>query len=346
MKPWNIPYALQIMLQALCLVAASALVAPAALAETCTTQSAMPAADRAAIATAAQALAALVKAGDTAALKAAADADLAKDSNGLQYLIGTTAPRLTAAALTLDSIYLLDATTTKPAIDGATTSAQFFCSLNNSTMEVEFTIPNLPPGRYAFAIVIAAGAAPWRLSMLLRQDSSNHWLLAGLYPSAMTAAGHDGLWYWQQARTMTTAKQPWNAWLYYRQAEKLLQPAAFVDSTHLEKLRTEAASAAPPALSQGIGAEAPLVIKSAAGVEYRFTALGVDDSLGQVDVAVHLPAEVTADATAARKRNNDAASALLAACPELRTAFHGVWVFAESPGKPAFATEAPMADLH
>jgi len=187
--------------------------------------------------------------------------------------------------------------------------------------------------------------------MLLRQEPASQtpgrWMLAGFYPRPMTADGHDGLWYWTQARQMAKEKQPWNAWLYYQAAEKLLQPADFVMSTHLDKLRTEAAGAAPPALSDGVSMDAPLVVKGAQGTEYHFTALGLDDSLAQSshDIVVHLHVEPLADPVAARKRNADAASALLAAYPELRKPFHGVWVYAEAPGQNPFATELPMSEI-
>jgi hypothetical protein len=112
------------------------------------------------------------------------------------------------------------------------------------------------------------------------------------------------------------------------------------------------------------------VVKSAKGAEYRFTGLGTDDSLGanKVDVVVHLapdpapdapPASDAAKKTAAksqaapaaapetpRDRNSDAMAALLAAYPELRNNFHGVWVFAEEPGKNPFVTEEPMTEIH
>ncbi len=175
--------------------------------------------------------------------------------------------------------------------------------------------------------------------------------MAGLYPKPLLAGGHDGLWYWTQARQMVSRKESWNAWLYYQQAEALLQPANFVQSSHLEKLRSEASAAAPPALSEGVTAEAPLVIKAKDGTEYRFTSLGVDDSLGtaSIDVAVHLkidPAPApTIDQAAARKRNIAAMAALLAAYPELRKPFHGVWIFADTPGQNSYATEQAMNDI-
>ena len=81
------------------------------------------------------------------------------------------------------------------------------------------------------------------------------------------------MWYWTQARRWRR-KERWNAWLYYQQAESLLRPAEFVQSTHLEKLEDGGEAAAPPALSEGVSAETPLVVKGPDGVEYRFTALG------------------------------------------------------------------------
>jgi hypothetical protein len=322
-----------------------------ARAETCITQSAMSPADRAAIADAARGLAGLVQANNAAALRAASVADLAKDFGSLQYLLGSTAPKVAGGTATVDQVYVLDASNLKNNPDGSPTEAQFFCSLNKTTMETEFLIPALPAGRYAFAIVnFGAGPdkpATWRLSFLMREEQGK-WMLAGFYPRATSAAGHDGLWYWTQARQMVTAKQPWNAWLYYQAAQKLLQPADFVSSTHLEKLRTEASSAAPPQLSEGVSIDAPLVVKGANGVEYHFTDLGVDDSLGQpsLDIEAHLHVDASAtDPAAARKRNNDAANALLSAYPELRKPFHGVWIYADAPGQNPFATEQPMADI-
>jgi hypothetical protein len=343
------------------LLATALLCAAAAPAETCTTQSGLQPSERDAIANAARSVAGMVQQNNATALRAVVVGDVAKDLNAMQYLVGATAPKLAGDVPTVDQVYLLDASTLAKNPDGSAPDAQFFCSLNRSTMETEFVIPQLPPGEYAFAIVNmepapdsapgSSKATPFRLSLLLRQDPPNQpqgkWLLAGFYPRAMTAAGHDGLWYWTQARQMVANKQPWNAWLYYQAAQKLLQPADFVLSTHLDKLRTEAASAAPAALSDGISVDAPLVVKAADGTEYRFTGLGVDDTLGQssLDIEAHLHVDAGADPAAARKRNNNAASALLAAYPELRKPFHGVWIYADAQGQNPFATELAMADI-
>jgi hypothetical protein len=330
------------------LVVAGVLVAAVASAEVCTTQSQMTATDRDALAAAARSLAAKVQANDVSGLQAATAAEYAKDFSGIGAVVGATAAKVKGGALNVEQVYLLDGTQLKRGADGALPEAQFFCSLNKSVAEADFMISGLAPGRYGFVIVdVTDISSPWRLSFLLREDQGQ-WGLAGFYPKPLSAAGHDGLWYWTQARTMTAQKERWNAWLYYQQAENLLRPVNFVESTHLEKLKTEASAAAPPALSEGVSAAAPLVVKGPNGVEYHFTALGVDDSLAQdkIDITAHLKVDQIGDPVAARKRNSDAMVALLAAYPELRKPFHGVWMVAEVPGQNPFATEQPMSEIH
>jgi hypothetical protein len=330
---------------------------PVLRAETCTTQSALTPADRDHLASAARSLAQEVVSNNAAALRTSAAPDLAKDFGALQYLVAVTAPKLAQDVPVVEQVYLLDASNLKKNADGSNPDAQFFCSLNRTTMEAEFDIHALPPGKYAFAIVnlnppsSSRTPTPWQLSFLLRQDSSTDpqapWQLAGLYPHPLTAGGHDGLWFWPQGREMAKDKQPWNAWLDYQEAQKLLQPADFVLSTHLDKLHTEMTSAAPSALAEGINVDTPLIVKAADGTEYHFIGLNLDDSLNpdSIDVAAHLRADPLTDQAAARKRNDAAAAALLAAYPELRKPFHGVWIYAESPGQPPFATEQPMSDI-
>jgi hypothetical protein len=300
------------------------------------------------LAAAARGLAAKVQANDVSGLQASTAAEYAKDFSGIGPVVGTTAEKVKGGTLIVEQVYLLDATQLKRGADGSLPEAQFFCSLNKTVAEADFLIPGLAPGRYGFVMVnVVDTASPWRLSFLLRQDQGQ-WVMAGFYPKPMSAAGHDGLWYWTQARTMTTQKERWNAWLYYQQAESLLSPVNFIQSTHLEKLKAEESAAAPPALSEGVSANAPLVVKGPDGVEYHFTGLGVDDSLAKdkIDIIAHLKVDQIGDPATARKRNSDAMVALLAAYPELRKPFHGVWMFSEVPGQNPFATEQAMSEIH
>lgn len=339
-------------------------------AETCTTQSQMKPADRESIAAAARILSSNVQADDANAFRQHTTPELAKDFTVMTSLIANTSAKIAGARLVVDQVYLLDATNLKPRADSTNPDAQFFCSLNNSIAEATFQFAALPPAQYAFAHVVAqVSTQPSQLSYLLHRDSNAAWTVAGFYPKPLTAAGHDGLWYWTQARDQAKSKRLWTGYLFYKQAEALLQPAGFIGSTHLEKLRKESSESTPPALSSGIDADTPLVVRSSSGMEFRFTTFTTDDSLpgDRLYVVVHLAADPVADLaptpapaatagnakstptsapTSAKERSSAAMAALLAAYPELRTSFGGVWVFAETPGKAPFVTEQAMADIH
>ena len=319
-------------------------------AETCTTQSQMRPAERDVLAQTATNLAAKIQANDASGIRPLTIADFQKDFSGIAGEVGTTAPKLAGAQIQVEQLYILDALTVTKTAAGANPDAQFLCNLNQTPAEAEFSIPQLPPGKYAFAMVRMESATPWRLSFLLRQESVNgqpQWLLAGLYPRHLTAVGHDGLWYWQQARSLVAAKEAWNAWLYYQEAQALLLPANFVGSTHLEKLQTEFSGAVPSAISGGIGPDTPLVIKATDGTEFRFTALTIEDYRGgdKIDVVAHIKVESVSDNAATRKLNVAAAGALVATHPELRKVFHGVLVFADAPGQSPYATELGMSEI-
>lgn len=315
-------------------------VARVAPAETCTTQSAMQPMDRAALAQTARELAGRMQAGDAAGLEPVSIPELQKDFGGIRGAVAELAPHLKGDALAVDQVYLLDATTL-----GAGTDAQFFCTLNRSQAEVDLSISGLTAGTYGFAVVYGTGGSPWRVALLMQRDAGR-WLLAGFFPGPTEAAGHDGLWYWKEARRLNAAKQPWTAWLYYTEARSLLQPAAFVQSTHLERLQDEQKAAAPPALSSGVSGTTPLVIKGQDSREYRITGLSLEALAGRsrADVVMRLE-EPSTDAAELRARGDGAARALVAAYPELRSAFDGVLVSLEAPGRPPLVTEHRMVEL-
>lgn len=309
------------------------MVVPLAHAEVCTTQAKMPPALQDALVATALTLANAVQANDAAKVRAATVAEYATNFSGSEFLIRTTATRIAGETLGVTSVYSLDATARKADAPG---DAEFTCPLDATTLETDFSIPGLPPGNYGFAMVEASGGAqPWLLSFLLRQDggakNGGAWKMAGFYSHALTAAGHDGLWYWREARAARDTKHPWAAWLLYGEANALMRPAGFVDSSHLDKLATEQRTAAPPELSNGIGKETPLVVKGANGGEFHFTGLSADrsDDGSRVNIILHMRAD-SPDAAAARVRNEAAAAAFVKAHPEVRKDFQGVWVFAET----------------
>jgi hypothetical protein len=325
--------------------AASSLCASAqTAASSCTTQSAMSSDLRRSLADTALAITSAVKGNNPTQVASLSSPDIASNFSSTTFLIHETAAAIQSETLRVSHLYRLNASARKPADNP---EADFACPLSGSTSEVDFSIPGLPPGVYAFVIVQADGERPWLLPLLLQQQGSA-WKMAGFYPHARSAAGHDGLWYWTTARADARDGKKWLAWVLYGQADELLRPANFVSTTHLDKLRTERHSNAPGELSDGISADMPLVIKAAGGAEFRLTQLGsagTDNGKG-LDLVLHYTAVSNTDTAAARARNTAAAAALLAAHPELRGGFNGVSVFSEAAGQPVFATEENISDVH
>ena len=219
--------------------------------------------------------------------------------------------------------------------------------------EADFSIPQLPPGRYGFAMVRIAGASSYRLSFLLRQTGTagvagQAWQMAGLYPKPLDAAGHDGLWYWTQSRQFTASKQPLGR-MALPPGGPATPPARRLRLQHpLGKAQLRALRRHSPGGKVSRPRFAPLVVKSPDGQEFRFTSVSVDDSLGKekIDVAAHLKVDTLGDAASARQRNVAAMNALIAAHPELRSSFHGIWIFADAPGQSPYATELAMNEIH
>jgi hypothetical protein len=319
-------------------------------ADGCTTQSAMPVTVRDGIASAALGLAQKVESAAVAQIRAQTIPQYATDFGGIESGIHTASPHLAGAKFSVESVWLLDASNLKASADGTPQDGQFFCTLNHSASQVSFLIPSLPAGRYAFALVDSISAAPWQMAFIL-QEIAGAWRLAGFFPRATTAGGHDGLWYWHAARDFAAKKQPMNAWVYFQQASALLRPVSFFSSTHLDQLNDEMTKAAPSALSQGISNDMPLALKGPNGADIRITSIGTDDSLATqpVDLAIHFKVEAALDATAGRARNREAALAFVHTYPEVRGAFHGVWILADATGQAGnsapFASEEPMANL-
>ena len=321
------------------ILAGSLLLATApAYSVTCKTQAAMTDAERTPIIEAARQIATDVQAGRVDALKAATVPEVAANFNVIQQSAAALTPLMTGATLTVDAVYRLDAATAKASDD----QTQFFCDAADNASHATFSIQHLPPGQFAFALVHATGVAkPQQLGLLLQTaNAAGPWQLAGFFPKPLSVAGHDGLWYWQQARSYAQKKQPWNAWFYYSTASYLLQPAGFFSSTNLEKLVDEQQAAKPA----GLPGETPLTVM-ANGAPARIDSLRTDDELGGLDLVIHYQGSSDTDPVAARARTVAVMKALLAAHPELREGFHGLWAFADTPTGQPFSLELPMQGL-
>jgi hypothetical protein len=313
---------------------------PCALrAQNCTTQAEMAAADRDGLGQAAQSFARLVQTNDAAGVRAATIPEYAQNFEGIAAAIGNTAPKLAGATLQVSSVYLLDASG-----NAAMADTQFFCTPASAAAPTIFNLPALPPGRYALTTVQAVVSAQqaWQLSFVLQQ-SAGKWLLAGFIPKPATAGGHDGLWYWKQARVYAKENKRWNAWLFYAEADALLSPVNFVSSPNRDKLHAEQEGALPSQLADGISAEKPLSVaaigQGAAAI--TITAIGTQESADgkSLQLALHVPMTSVSEPAEVRVRSMAALLALLAAYPELRSAFPSAWVYADAPGQSSFGIE-------
>lgn len=305
----------------------------------CTTESQMTQAERGVFEQAARSLGAQIQAGDTTAVKANTAASVAGHFEPLAGTIEQVAPEIKQASLTVEALYSLKATD----LQAGAGNAEFFCAVPNSSLVVTVAIPGLPPGDYALAILRATGVAhPQQISLILENEptGSAHWKLAGLYVRPLTAAGHDGVWFWKQARVYAQRKQNWNAYFYYQTAEFLLNPVDFLSSPNLQKLQKERDAVKPADLP----GKSPLVVQ-AGGQSLAITALRTDSFQGGLDLVVDYQAKGVNGPVETRTQIVELMKALLAKRPELREGFHGLWVYASSGTGAPFAIELPMKQI-
>lgn len=312
--------------------------APAAHATSCTTQSQMTPTEREAFSRTAVTVLSDVQSGNVESIREMAVPAVAADPQGLSDSVMHLRPLVQTATITVDDLYILDATGNQPG-DART---DFYCG----SPVVVWSFPGLPPGTYAAAIVHATGVEhPQQVTVILSKTSDNRWLLTGMFYRAMTAAGHDGLWYWISARKYAEAKKGWDAWFYYRVATNLLDPVESLSSPNLTKLQQEAEQIHP----QDLPGSAPMTFY-AGGALMTVTAIDTTTALGALDLDVHYNPDAAQvaqlqDPAAARKEVTAVMAALLRMHPELENAFHGIWVHADQGTASLFALELPMDQI-
>jgi hypothetical protein len=302
----------------------------------CTTQAQMAEADRSTLVQAAKTLAAAVQSGNAAAVQALTIPKVKAQFDSIASTIEQTAPLLAGATVTIDALYGLDASDLKSSAE----DTQFFCGVPGSPLHVDFTIPQLPQGKYALIVVHATGVRqPQQMALLLQKNGD--WQMAGFFVKPLLIAGHDSLWYWTRARAFDQKNQKWNAYFYYTTAAYLASPVDFLTSTNLEKLIQETGNARP----EGLPGAQPMVVTEG-NQTYSISDLHTDGSLGGLDLVIRYAAPSVGDPVATRARNLEVMKATLAAHPELREGFHGLWVFAEAPPERPFGNELAMSDIH
>src|ERR1700751_918589 len=81
------------------------------------------------------------------------------------------------------------------------------------------------------------------------------------------------------------------------------------------------------------------------GQIFDITNIHTDGSLGGLDLVVNYKASDVSDPVATRSHNLEIMKALLSRHPEMREAFHGLWVYANAENQRPFAIELPMNQI-
>jgi hypothetical protein len=308
----------------------------AANATSCTSQAQLQPQDRDALMGAAGRLAEAVAGQEYSALQGALLPAVATDWDGIRAAVEQTAPLLKGGQLQIRNIYLLDANTLT-----APTDTQFFCSNTSGSMTVTISMRALPPGRYAVVLAESAGS-PYggHLSMILAWAGA--WKLGGVSVRPGVFDGHDGVWYWAQARELLHGdmkSQPWSAWFSYEVAKALLMPVDFLSSPNLEKLGQEQS-----AIRNGPQDAFPLTLADG-DRNWKIDAVKLDPTLLHADLGVVFESTGVTDPAAQKTEAIAVLSALLKAQPGLRGNFHGLWAYASKDGKQTPVIELPMAQI-
>jgi hypothetical protein len=333
LRPPNVPRNLLLFL-----TLAGAMLPLTARAASCKTQSQMTAAQRDALSSAARTMVGEVQSGDMQALRANTIPAVAADFSGIAGSVDSLRPLVQRAAITVDSLYALDASTES----AGTARTDFYCG----TPVVVLNFTDLPPGTYALAILHATGVPhPQQISLILSETAEHRWMLGGFFSRPMMEAGHDGLWYWVSARKYAQRNMNWDAWFYYRIAAYFLDPVEFLSSPNLEKLQHEEDKVHP----DNLPGTKPLML-AAHGSVFQVTAIDTTAAFGALDLEVHYTPDAAQtaqlrDPPTARKQVTEVMTALLALHPELHDAFHGIWVQADQGSASVFSLELPMDQI-
>jgi hypothetical protein len=334
-QPTLIP-APRLLLLALCCI----LLLPAAWADSCTTEGQMTATQRDDVSRVAKLLVSDVQNGDMQGLRNDTLPAVANDFTGIANSANALKPQIQQAGITVDAIFLFDAS------QANAQGNQFFCTPSGSTMTIVLNFSGLPPGKYALAILHATGVQkPQQISLILSQDQGGQWKLAGFFSKPMMLADHNGVWYWAHARQYQQQKDEWAAHFYYQIASFLVIPADFITSPNVDKLRREASEVHP----QNLPADQPVTIQ-ANGQPYQISKVDFTADLGPLDCVIHYnPSPQQAadlrNPVQARQQVVNLMKSILTMHPGLRTAFHGLWVYADSNGATLFALELPMDQI-
>ena len=303
-------------------------------ATSCTTQAEMSGPERDALAATGQRLGTAVMQQDMTTLQSALLPEVASQWDGMRQAVEYNAPVVKGGQVQLRSLYSLDATSLTAPQD-----TQFFCTSANASMTVTITLRELPPGRYALVLADATGTPLAGQMAFILGLQSGGWKLGGVFIRPGMLEGHDGVWYWDQARQMVQAGAPWAAYYLYEAARYLSLPVDIIASPNLEKLGQEEAQI------PGSPVNAFPYSVTAGDRTWKIDSIRFDPSLREPDLGVTYESTGVTDPAAQRTEATAVLSALLKGKPELRKSFHGMWAYASNGGKVSPVMELPMGQI-
>lgn len=291
------------------------LLAAPALAETCTGGSDLDAQTRASLETTARSVYNMAAQGNVYGLKVNAVPSLANSFGAVEQAVIDNKTHLAESQPTLRGVYFLDASMDT----GTVARAEFFCGIFNSPDRTGFILTNLPAGKYAVTIQESHGKTPMTLSLVL-QAMNGRWKLGGFYVKQSAANGHDGNWYWQQAKQYETKGQKHNAFFYYLEASDLLHPVPFITDPTLDKLYDDIQAAAVP----DVPLNGPVTLAGPDGKSYQLTSVATIPAQDGLSLVLRQRVPDASDNTASFAANMGLMKAAVAKWPEIREAFTSV----------------------
>jgi hypothetical protein len=307
-------------------------------AESCSTSSEMDASVKTALQNAAIQYFGYIASANVAQVAANSITDIANNTEGVTGLLNEHKDKLAGATASVRNVYFLDASGQAPL-----ERADFFCGVFNSSAKVGFTLQNLPPGKYGMVIMdVQNSKIPYFYSLLLLQQGTA-WKIAGLFPRPRQIAGHDAMWFWQQARDFEAKGERHNAWYYYLAAKEVATPLPFMSTDKIDSFYQEIQGAMPPDLPE----QKPLALQAANGKMYQVTNLFVIPSdKGQgLDLVVKYQTPDISDTGKTFLENKEVMKAVLAKYPEFKPVYGNLVARAVAPSGQDFGSMLPVKDL-
>ncbi len=278
--------------------------------------------------------------GDAASLRLNSIPSLASDFSGIETTVKDYQPALAGAQATVKSVFLLDATGAAPI-----PHAEFYCGVfgkyGQTANSAVFYLDNLPPAKYAVALLDATSAKGRTMFSEVLQQVGTDWKLAGLYIKLAEIAGHNSSWYLDHAREYKAKGQLHNAWFYYEQARSLISPLSFMSTLATDKLYDESNGLRPSDLPSG-GKTADL---AAGTTTYKLTAIFPQTVGNDLDLIVRYQSADASNSNQAYADNVAVIKALVAKYPEVRDAFAAVVARAVDASGRDYGTLMAMKDI-